>query len=580
MDSLPPSLLNAWTLSRMEFSPKDLESWTASSLAEAFFKAQLDNKYNFKNDNSRTSSLSSVAIGKILDLLQNSEDLSADLKTIVESLSTTILRPLLRDPRTPYQLLRTFDAVLNTSNQHGGVVDIDEAIYQNEQYIRSRGHLNHDSKYLVSLEDLCSIISDQDSNRKPSTPIHKSDSEPLIFQRSNPLKGGLEVLDYHRPKKLSINPGNQSFCQVFDRITNGILRGLDWNHVMLAGGMALTTLLHVDPREDNTKPIRDPGLELYIYGLGPEDANRKAEEIHDVWVRNLPASATKRLVVKNAKTINLLTTYPNRRIQIVLKLLPSPTDVLLNFDLDVCAIGFDGSHVFMLPRCARAIETGYSVFTMDLVWGHHRSDRWTCQGRRLFEYADDGFGIRFLPSYAQSLEEDGVEAAYHARSLTGESVYWGERNRKPYGGEPGIKTLKRIAYLGQDYVHRFCFGASQLSVTERRKQSLDEANVKRRAKHQACQYPIINLVELDTRDSHDGLPSGRRGLSNLEIFMRHCEAWRLNAAGEARSFQSQITFHAEADYGQACYGRDQQPDLQLKHIRYLSNIQMGRGLRT
>lgn len=53
----------------------------------------------------------------------------------------------------------------------------------------------------------------------------------------------------------------------------------------------------------------------------------------------------------------------------------SAAEVLLNFDLDPCAICWNGKEVLMLPRAARALETGYTVFTMDLVHGHHLGDR-------------------------------------------------------------------------------------------------------------------------------------------------------------------------------------------------------------
>ena len=292
--------------------------------------------------------------------------------------------------------------------------------------------------------------------------------------------------------------------------------------------------------------------------------------------------------MKNAKTINLIPSYPHRRVQIVLKLLPSPTDVLLNFDLDACAIGFDGSRVLMLPGCARAIETGYSVFTMDLIWGHHLHDRRASQEKRIFKYADRGFGLRILPSYCRSLEENNLNAAdfdksqslahdlemihdkdHEARSqATGR---WYQRDRKPCGkSEPGLKTLKRIAYLGQDFVHRYYFGATPLAISQQRydrqrvsgnpykadaehaiiqdredewlevfnqtqthNRIVREANDRRRAIGEPLDGPIINLADIDTSQMHRGLPDGRRGLGSFEIFMRHCEALRLHFRGEA-----------------------------------------------
>ena len=54
-----------------------------------------------------------------------------------------------------------------------------------------------------------------------------------------------------------------------------------------------------------------------------------------------------------------LANYPVKRIQIVLKLVESPKEVLLNFDLDPCSMGFDGKELWLLPRAARAIQSEY-----------------------------------------------------------------------------------------------------------------------------------------------------------------------------------------------------------------------------
>lgn len=566
MASLPSFVLNGWHLHQGEEGrarvADKLNQFTTSSLAETFMTFQLDKAFAPPNGSVSAASLASIAAGKVLENLQDSGDLATDVKTIVENLDSITLRQLLNDPRTPYQLLRTFLTLPQTLEaEDRRSVDIDEAVLHNELYMRSRDS-NGDGKYLVSLEELSQILVKDSQN-----------SSHLSFTRKDPPKGGLEVLDQLRKTELTLQPNSACYCKVFERITQGILRGLDWNNVLVAGGMALTTLLHTDPSKDDDRAIRDPDIDLYVYGLGPEDANRKAEEIHDIWVRNLPATAQPRLVVKNAKTINLLSSYPNRRIQIVLKLLPSPTDILLNFDLDACSIGFDGSHVIMLPRCARAIETGYSVFTMDLVWGHHLGDRRASQIIRLFKYADRGFGLRILPSYSRSLEEDTLEAAVCKKpespvsadqtaddeAWTQGTWHWSQRDRKPYGrSEPGLKTLKRIAYLGQDFVHRFYFGATPLAISPehyQRQRNLSDpskagaehvidqdredewfklfyqtdaqnriskkANDHRFALNEPLEIPLMTLADLDTRKMYQGLPSGRRGLGNFEILMRH-----------------------------------------------------------
>lgn len=572
MASLPSFILDGWHLQdgveQRAKATRQLDDFTTLSLAEAIIKFQLDKHFNASAESSSAPSLASIAVTKILETLADSEDPAAEIRTIADSLTSTTLRQLLGDPRVPYQLLRTFLTLPQTlTAKDRRMVDVDEAVLRNEQYVRSRDG-NRDGKYLVSLEDLSKILS------KPS-----QDDRPLPFTRKDPPKGGLELLDVRRKRDLTIHSSSASFCKVFERITHGALRGIDWSNVLIAGGMALTTLLHTDPSKDNDKAVRDLDIDLYIYGLGPEDANRKVEHIHDTWVRNLPATA-QRLVVKNAKTITLIPNYPHRRIQIILELRPSFTDVLLNFDLDARAVGFDGSRVLMLPRCARAIETGYSVFTMDLIWGNHLSDRIM----RILKYADRGFGLRILPSYARSLEEDKLEAAIlgkpQSRASAVEEIhgddsgawYWTQRDRKPHGRfEPGLKTLKRIAYLGQDFVHRFYFGATPLAISKQRyyrqrdsdgptmsgaeyvinrereqqwreafhqtaihNRSVREANHRRRALGEPSEGPIMNLAHLDVPGIHPrGLPGGLKGLGNFEIFMRHCEAWRLHTLGEA-----------------------------------------------
>ena len=250
MAFLPQYLLNGWRLEgrAQERAKKaeELKGLTVSSLAEFYVKFQLEKHYRVSGDHHHhTPTLSSIAIGKILDFLQKSESLTTDVTTVAENLSSTTLKQLLEDLRTPYQVLRGFDALSHDMAGKGRrLVDIDEAIIRNERHVRSRGLQNRDGKYLVGLADLCGLLSETVTASKPVKVMRSTESKPLEFTRKDPPKGGLEVLDYCRNRRLTINSSNASFGQVFDRITKGILRGLDWSNVMIAGGMALTTLLH------------------------------------------------------------------------------------------------------------------------------------------------------------------------------------------------------------------------------------------------------------------------------------------------------------------------------------------------
>lgn len=313
--------------------------------------------------------------------------------------------------------MRLFDALPLTTIQgsHGErkLIDIDETILASEKYIR------HDKSgawdgYLVTLRDLSSVLAPLDLDGT------------ITCKRKTPPNGGCEFLDQKRQPVCRFQGSDESFIKTFNRVTHGALKGLNWTNVFVAGGMVLNTLLHTDPTKDQEKDILECDIDLYLYGLTAEEANRKVKEIEAVWIRNdelrcmVQGDGPEPMVIKNAKTITFIPRYPNRRIQIVLKLTASPLDILLKVDIDACALGFDGTRVLMLPRCARAIETGYSVFTMDLIWGHHLGNRRETQESRLFKYTDRGQerGVPYsahslipirvwsiLPSYARSLED-------------------------------------------------------------------------------------------------------------------------------------------------------------------------------
>ncbi|KAI9683634.1 MAG: hypothetical protein M1829_004939 [Trizodia sp. TS-e1964] len=546
----------AWTLQLNEdFS--QIGDWSLTELALKQIEWQLrihkeqillrETEYGAfrKAQNARNvgaASLLSMCTQDIIDLLEASDNLFDDVAVVAESLNASAITEIVRDPRTPYLALRIFHGLppnfgpANAAETARSAVDLDEAILVNERYLRARGpDRNLDRRALLNLDDIDVLL---------GLPPVEEGSSARVLVRKDPPAGGFEFLDTQRPRQIQIQPSTAAFVETFHRITGGILKGLNWENVFVAGGMVLTTLLHLDPSKDSLKKVRDCDVDIYIYGLNSVQANQKVEEIYNVWTSNLPAGAEK-LVVKNAKTINFLSKYPTRRLQIVLKLAPHPTSILLNFDLDPCAMGFDGKQVTMLPRCVRALETGYSTFTMDLIWGHHLEDRRATQEQRVFKYASRGFGIRILPCYVSCLEQniDSLAALYRS---TGPN----EQARKPDGPEPGLKTMKRIALLGRDMVHRFYYGISELArcpewedVNEwnnRFRQAMRTAkdkvkkNVKRIQEGLDPIVPLIKISDLDSRGIHPHFPGGRKGVGGFEQWMRHCEAWRLDQIREAK----------------------------------------------
>ncbi len=472
---LPEFFDESWTFQRAHLrhaaaSGRLHADWTVSTICENQIEWQLAEHKRFVEEQRRllqrhrtvadhthengAATLASIAMAKITSLLAISEDVAADVGAIAKCVNSTIFMGIARDVRLPYTALRAFSALpagfgsADAGEFMRNEVDIDETILLNERYLRARATIQPDGTPELVPYAHIQLLFD---------PAHlEIHDDRLIVTRKTPPKGGLELFNTKRPHKLSIQRNTAGFIATFKRITHNILDGLNWANVFVAGGIVLTTLLHLDPTRDGEPEIQDGDIDLYIYGLDVHSANSKLREIYDVWCRNLPVNAEK-LVVRNLKTVTLISRYPSRRIQIILRLNKSPTSVLLNFDLDPCAVGFDGEEVWLLPRCARALETGYSTFTMDLVWGHHLQARRATQDIRVFKYADRGFGIRILPKYAKCLEECHLPAIEELDLPDVGSKTKGAYGRKPHGQEPGLKTLKRIQYMAENMIHRLYF---------------------------------------------------------------------------------------------------------------------------
>lgn len=59
-----------------------------------------------------------------------------------------------------------------------------------------------------------------------------------------------------------------SLAKNFHRITKGVLRGMDWSNVLVAGGMAFLTLMHTPPTSDESFGVLHPDMDIYLFGLG------------------------------------------------------------------------------------------------------------------------------------------------------------------------------------------------------------------------------------------------------------------------------------------------------------------------
>lgn len=239
-------------------------------------------------------------------------------------------------------------------------------ILRNECHLRGT-RPEHWSDGLVQLSKHANAVFAGSTPSDTARTIHRPALSP-----DDPI-AGYTFLDQKRAHSIRIQPSTSAFAERFHQLSNGLLRGLNWNNVCVAGGLALGTLLSPDtaPVVNETNPTttsststkhvnasqwKHSDIDIYIYGLGPVHANKKLQHIFETFKSNLPPGAPA-LLVRNSKTVTFFSHYPLRRVQVVLKQVESPRDVLLNFDLDVCAVAWDGKEVWLLPRACRALQS-------------------------------------------------------------------------------------------------------------------------------------------------------------------------------------------------------------------------------
>ncbi|KAE8268428.1 hypothetical protein A4X09_0g3912 [Tilletia walkeri] len=423
------------------------DTLTGQSLGEAIIRsidaqvnlrAEQDSKYQevVNQDITALSENAQAAVRVAIELGRASEREAEAIRRRVPHMgfpefSSTVLNA----DRLPYAILcrALHFASAAPTMQTTKTAPIDEWIIRNESYMRARLILDQPPKR----DPPCSLTKDEEGSSLSMLGIDKSAShwqhflvglgrdEGNVFPASGPTSPtirihrpakaelpGLLLLDHYRKDTIEMNTLT-AFQSRFDSMTFGALRGLDWRNILVAGDLVSAALTSVTDEE--TKQSAALTLDLYVYGLTIEQANAKLQAIESVFASNLPLDKDTNqpmeyAVLRNSQAITFVPAqYPYRRIQVVLKLCPNPMAILLDFDLDQAAVGYSGYEVWMLPRASRAFVTGYATFSMNLIHGPVLAPRRGAQDQRAFKYGERGYGLRFLPSYIDTLPTVSLE---------------------------------------------------------------------------------------------------------------------------------------------------------------------------
>ncbi|KOC16985.1 ankyrin repeat protein [Aspergillus flavus AF70] len=204
----------------------------------------------------------------------------------------------------------------------------------------------------------------------------------------------------------------EDFRNNFNIFSEGSLSDMDWNNVVVAGSAVVTCLMPVPEQYHGSKralrqfyhdkyaPASD--VDLFLYGLTEEQAIEKIKQIEDK-IKNAILYETTTIRTKN--TITIVSQYPTRHVQIVLRIYKSISEILTGFDVDCSCAAFDGKQVYASPRALAAYIT--QTNTIDLT---RRSPSYE---NRLSKYSHRGFEI-FCPQ----LERCRVDPTIYERSFS------------------------------------------------------------------------------------------------------------------------------------------------------------------
>lgn len=198
----------------------------------------------------------------------------------------------------------------------------------------------------------------------------------------------------------AVVPSLNEFKKNFNIFSEGSLSDMDWSNVVVAGSAVVTSLLPV-PEEyrsskralrqfyhDNFAPASD--VDLFLYGLTEEQAIDKIKMIEDK-VKNAILYETTTVRTKN--TITIVSQYPTRHVQIVLRIYKSIAEILTGFDVDCSCAAYDGNQVYVSPRALAAYVTQTNQINL--------SRRSPSYENRLSKYSHRGFEV-FWPALDRS----------------------------------------------------------------------------------------------------------------------------------------------------------------------------------
>jgi hypothetical protein len=194
-------------------------------------------------------------------------------------------------------------------------------------------------------DNLANILPLYDDSGSADLPVRARDlaSEPAEVKEKYllPLKD-----EDRRPNgSPAIVPTLAEFQTNFNLFSESSLTDLDWSNVVAAGSAVVTSLLPVPEEYRGSKrglrqfyhqkfaPAAD--LDLFLYGLTEEQAVEKIKQIEKKIKDSILHETT---TIRTKNTVTIVSQYPTRHVQIVLRIYKSVAEILTGFDVDCACV--------------------------------------------------------------------------------------------------------------------------------------------------------------------------------------------------------------------------------------------------
>lgn len=222
---------------------------------------------------------------------------------------------------------------------------------------------------------------------------------PLLYQPNDEHKCDAILMDSLRVNPPPGTPVTVKSLEEFKTCFNiehpnllgRLSRVLSEEPIVIAGGAVLRALTALPDVRTAAWWGEKSDVDLFLYCGDRAEANRIARRVFYA----LAVDNERWAVVRSRGVITMHNWVGERwnskvdlKVQIVLRLYDSPAEVLLGFDCDCCCCAFDGRDVWVTPRCARALRTGFNILNSLHSWPNKPSYE-----LRLGKYAFRGFAV-------------------------------------------------------------------------------------------------------------------------------------------------------------------------------------------